>query len=106
MLDAVLSGKEILAAFRNTRNRFKPENAHRGQFTMNLFDTIHLGDYQLSNRAFMAPLTRGRASPEGVPNRLMAEYYEQRASAGLIISEATAVSAMGHGWLNAPLDSS
>lgn len=69
---------------------------------MNLFDTIYLGDYELPNRAFMAPLTRGRASPEGVPNRLMAEYYEQRASAGLIISEATAVSAMGHGWLNSP----
>lgn len=69
---------------------------------MKLFDTIHLGDYELSNRVFMAPLTRGRAGPEGVPNRLMAEYYEQRVSAGLIISEATAVSAMGHGWLNSP----
>lgn len=69
---------------------------------MNLFDTLRLGDYELFNRVFMAPLTRGRASRGGVPNGLMAEYYGQRASAGLIVSEATAVSAMGNGWLNAP----
>lgn len=67
-----------------------------------LFDPIVLGPYTLRNRIFMAPMTRGRATPEGVPTELMAEYYGQRASAGLIISEATAISSQGSGWVNAP----
>lgn len=50
----------------------------------------------------MAPLTRGRADDERVPNALMAKYYGQRANAGLIISEGTAPSKQGNGWLNAP----
>ena len=50
----------------------------------------------------MAPLTRGRAIEGGRPNALMAEYYAQRASAGLIIAEATAISKQGLGWVNAP----
>lgn len=50
----------------------------------------------------MAPLTRGRAGNSGVPRDLMAEYYRRRASASLIIAEATAVSADGRGWLNSP----
>ncbi len=54
-----------------------------------LFDPITIGDWQLPNRILMAPLTRARAGKERVPNALMAEYYRQRASAGLIISEAT-----------------
>ena len=66
-----------------------------------LFTPITLGDYQLPNRIFMAPLTRARAGSDGVPSALMAEYYAQRASAGLIISEATAVSKRGLGWVNA-----
>jgi len=61
-----------------------------------------LGDYALKNRVFMAPLTRGRAVDAGIPNALMAEYYAQRASAGLIIAEATAVSPQGLGWMNTP----
>lgn len=68
----------------------------------NIFSSITLGDYQLSNRIFMAPLTRGRAIENGVPNVMMAEYYGQRASAGLIIAEATAVAKNGLGWMNAP----
>ena len=68
----------------------------------NIFSSITLGDYQLNNRIFMAPLTRGRAVENGVPNDLMAEYYAQRASAGLIIAEATAVAKQGLGWMNAP----
>jgi len=68
----------------------------------NVFSSITLGDYQLSNRIFMAPLTRGRAVENGIPNKLMAEYYGQRASAGLIIAEATAVDKKGLGWMNAP----
>lgn len=68
----------------------------------NIFSPISLGDYQLSNRIFMAPLTRGRAVENGVPNAIMAEYYGQRAGAGLIIAEATAVDKKGLGWMNAP----
>jgi len=68
----------------------------------NIFSPITLGDYQLSNRIFMAPLTRGRAVENGVPNAIMAEYYGQRAGAGLIIAEATAVDKKGLGWMNAP----
>lgn len=68
----------------------------------NLFDPITLGDYTLRNRIFMAPMTRGRANPDGVPTDIMVDYYRQRASAGLIITEATAISPQGVGWLNAP----
>ncbi|WP_096085096.1 alkene reductase [Agaribacterium haliotis] len=67
-----------------------------------LFDTIKLGQQQLNNRIFMAPMTRGRASPDGVPTELMAKYYAQRAEAGLIITEAVAVSKDGLGWWRAP----
>jgi len=67
-----------------------------------LFSPVTLGDYKLKNRIFMAPLTRGRAVDHGIPNALMANYYSQRASAGLIITEATAVAKKGLGWLNAP----
>jgi len=68
-----------------------------------LLTPITIGDLQLNNRIIMAPLTRCRANSDGrVPNSLMAEYYQQRASAGLIISEATSVSAMGVGYPNTP----
>ena len=67
-----------------------------------LFDPITLGDVQLPNRIIMAPLTRCRADEGRVPNALMAEYYVQRASAGLILSEATSVTAMGVGYPDTP----
>ena len=67
-----------------------------------LFDSIQIGDLQLNNRIIMAPLTRCRADEGRVPNALMAEYYVQRASAGLIISEATAVTPMGVGYPDTP----
>jgi N-ethylmaleimide reductase len=57
---------------------------------------------QLENRVVLAPLTRARAGKNRVPNDLMAEYYRQRASAGLIISEATVVSKIGIGWVDSP----
>ena len=60
------------------------------------------GDLQLSNRIFMAPLTRCRASAGRVPNALMRDYYVQRASAGLILSEATAVAPGGVGYPDTP----
>ena len=67
-----------------------------------LFDPLQLGSLELPNRIAMAPLTRARAGREGIPNELMAAYYAQRASAGLIISEATGISREGLGWPNAP----
>jgi N-ethylmaleimide reductase len=67
-----------------------------------LYDPITIGGLILSNRVFMAPLTRNRATPNGVPGRSAATYYSQRAAAGLIISEATQVSPMGKGYINTP----
>ncbi len=67
-----------------------------------LFDPIQIGDLTLPNRIIMAPLTRCRASAGRVPNAMMAEYYAQRAAAGLIISEATAVTPMGVGYPDTP----
>jgi 2,4-dienoyl-CoA reductase-like NADH-dependent reductase (Old Yellow Enzyme family) len=67
-----------------------------------LFDPVAFGAIELANRIVMAPLTRARSNREAVPNALMAEYYAQRASAGLIISEATGISREGLGWPNAP----
>ena len=67
-----------------------------------LFDPIQLGAIEAPNRIIMAPLTRGRAGPGFVPNDLAVEYYRQRASAGLIISEATGISQEGLGWPAAP----
>ena len=67
-----------------------------------LFTPLKLGDLDLPNRIVMAPLTRCRADEGRVPNALMKEYYVQRASAGLIISEATAVDPMGVGYPDTP----
>jgi 2,4-dienoyl-CoA reductase-like NADH-dependent reductase (Old Yellow Enzyme family) len=67
-----------------------------------LFDPLQLGDILIPNRIIMAPLTRARSGETRVPNALMAEYYAQRASAGLIISEATSVTPMGVGYANTP----
>jgi N-ethylmaleimide reductase len=62
-----------------------------------------LGDLKLKNRIVMAPLTRTRAENRGkIPSELMAEYYAQRAGAGLIITEGTFVSEQGQGWYGAP----
>ena len=63
---------------------------------------LTLGELKLKNRVVMAPLTRSRATAERVPTAMMAEYYAQRASAGLIISEATVISEEANGYLNTP----
>ena len=68
----------------------------------NLFNPLVIGDLELPNRVIMTPLTRCRAIHGRVPNDLMAEYYAQRASAGLILSEATSVDPMGVGYPNTP----
>ncbi len=67
-----------------------------------LLSSCTIGDLTLKNRVLMAPLTRGRAGETRIPNDLMVEYYAQRAGAGLIITEATAISTQGYGWNNAP----
>ena len=70
---------------------------------MKLLEPVRLGAYELPNRVIMAPLTRCRADRRGrVPNDLMAEYYGQRAGAGLIISEGTAVSRRAIGYVDTP----
>lgn len=67
-----------------------------------IFDSLELGGKTLANRIFMAPMTRGRADAGSVPGELMIEYYAARAGAGLIITEATAISPQGYGWNNTP----
>ena len=67
-----------------------------------LLAPFRLGDLTLQNRVVMAPLTRGRAGPARIPHPVMAEYYAQRASAGLIVSEATTISEQANGWLESP----
>ncbi|KIC93555.1 alkene reductase [Flavihumibacter solisilvae] len=69
---------------------------------ISLFDSFYLGAIQLANRVVMAPMTRTRTSPGDVPNTMMAEYYGQRAGAGLIIAEATDVAPHSKGYLWTP----
>eukprot|EP00934_Nitzschia_sp_Nitz4_P003889 Nitzschia sp. Nitz4//scaffold209_size42451//18627//19838//NITZ4_007358-RA/size42451-augustus-gene-0.3-mRNA-1//1//CDS//3329541700//3879//frame0 len=77
---------------------------------MELLSKVTIGSKELKNRLVLAPMTRARATPtedpfdiQGtLPNDLVAEYYEQRASAGLLITEAVSFSEDGHGWRNAP----
>ena len=66
-----------------------------------LFDPLQVGQISMANRIVMAPLTRNRA-PGAIPNALMATYYTQRATAGLIITEATAISPQGQGYADVP----
>ncbi|MGS5089464.1 alkene reductase [Hydrogenophaga sp. A37] len=66
-----------------------------------LFEPLQVGALRLANRIVMAPLTRNRA-PEAIPTPLMAEYYAQRASAGLLITEATAITQQGQGYSDVP----
>ena len=68
-----------------------------------LLSPVTLGDLELKNRVVMAPLTRGRCDEQdGVVGAIHAQYYAQRASCGLVISEATSISKQAHGWPGAP----
>ena len=67
-----------------------------------LLQSFRMHDLRLSNRVVMAPMTRSRAGESRIPNALMAEYYSQRASAGLIITEATTISPQANGWNQSP----
>jgi 2,4-dienoyl-CoA reductase-like NADH-dependent reductase (Old Yellow Enzyme family) len=75
---------------------------NQGEQMSNLIKPIQVGDLNLPNRVVMAPLTRCRAGAGRVPNALMAEYYAQRAGAGLILSEATSISPQGVGYPDTP----
>jgi N-ethylmaleimide reductase len=66
-----------------------------------LFKPLQVGAMHLANRIVMAPLTRNRA-PNAIPTPLMAAYYAQRASAGLLVTEATAISQQGQGYSDVP----
>ncbi|EQC50137.1 oxidoreductase, FAD/FMN dependent [Bacteriovorax sp. BSW11_IV] len=68
----------------------------------NLFSPLKLGSLDLKNRIIMAPLTRARAGDERIPNELMVEYYSQRASAGMILTEATAITPSAVGYAKTP----
>ena len=67
-----------------------------------LFQPLTIGTLEIPNRIVMAPLTRARATADGVPTPLQGEYYAQRAAAGLIVAEATAIDPLGLGWYRAP----
>jgi N-ethylmaleimide reductase len=67
-----------------------------------LLSPVHIGPHSLPNRVLMAPMTRSRADAAGNPTSIMAEYYAQRASAGLIISEGVVISPRGKGYPNTP----
>lgn len=67
-----------------------------------LLTTFKIGDLELANRIVMAPMTRARSGEDRIPNSLMAEYYAQRASAGLILTEATTICEQGNGWNHSP----
>ncbi|MGF1674106.1 MAG: alkene reductase [Rivularia sp. (in: cyanobacteria)] len=67
-----------------------------------LLSPFNITDLSLKNRVVMAPLTRSRAGSERIPNALMAEYYSQRAGAGLIITEGTTISPQANGWRHTP----
>jgi len=78
------------------------ERTEKTQEHRDLFQPVRLGPYRLANRIVMAPLTRSRAGEDGVPRPLMAEYYAQRASAGLIITEGANISPQGRGYAFTP----
>lgn len=67
-----------------------------------LLSNVQVGNLSLKNRMVMAPMTRSRAGDGDVATALMAEYYSQRASAGLIVTEGSQVSAQGKGYLRTP----
>jgi len=84
------------------QERCKPVITSKDSIPTALLSPFDLRGPQLKNRVVMSPLTRSRAGEERLANALMAEYYAQRASAGLIITEATVISKQGIGWLNSP----
>jgi 2,4-dienoyl-CoA reductase-like NADH-dependent reductase (Old Yellow Enzyme family) len=95
-------GADAAPAGTETPLAFVSSNRNGMAQMSNLFQPLRLGELELPNRIVMAPLTRCRASEGRTPNALMRDYYVQRASAGLIISEATSVTPMGVGYPDTP----
>jgi N-ethylmaleimide reductase len=87
---------------RSPRRNIMSDSGAQTPTHSDLFQPVWLGPYHLANRLVMAPLTRSRAGADGAPVPLMAEYYAQRASAGLIIAEGTNISAQGRGYAFTP----
>src|SRR5512140_4002296 len=79
-----------------------PDTQNKTDHSTDLFTPIRVGPLTLNNRIVMAPLTRSRAGPGNVPTQLNALYYAQRASAGLIIAEATQIAPEGQGYISTP----
>jgi N-ethylmaleimide reductase len=98
----------MLEAFFNTEQYHLAQSTGKSSIEENimkediLFKPLDLGDLHLKNRIVLAPMTRGRAGETRIPNALMADYYVQRSSAGLLITEATVISAQGNGWIGSP----
>jgi N-ethylmaleimide reductase len=93
----------VMSREANFRDLGHPKVRHARESSEPLLTPYRMGDLDLPNRVIMAPLTRMRANPDNhVPTILQAEYYAQRASAGLIIAEATAISPEGFGWADTP----
>src|SRR5687767_997165 len=125
-MESALAGMPVeYWAFRSIYGRWEPHYSSRGEneidFPHNtgaaperptrerksprvniLFTPFIIGDVQLPNRILMAPLTRCRTGTDRVPNDIMVEYYRQRATAGLIITEATIISPQAPGYVNTP----
>ena len=79
-----------------------PSDNPMGTIMTELFTPMNLSGLALPNRVWMSAMTRARATPDNIPTPLMAEYYAQRASAGMIVTECTAVSEQGKGVINGP----
>eukprot|EP01061_Rhynchopus_euleeides_P022407 TRINITY_DN364_c0_g1_i7.p1 TRINITY_DN364_c0_g1~~TRINITY_DN364_c0_g1_i7.p1 ORF type:complete len:552 (+),score=235.01 TRINITY_DN364_c0_g1_i7:184-1656(+) len=79
-----------------------PTRSHTTDASLKLLSTVKVGAVELQNRMALAPLTRGRATEDHLPTEVMVEYYRQRGSAGLVITEAAGISRQGAGWYSAP----
>lgn len=91
---------EYTAVVQNTST--PPHGKNRMTQSPHLLKSFDLHGHQLANRVVLAPMTRARAGKDRIPNALMAEYYAQRASAGLLITEATTISPRANGWNESP----
>jgi len=80
----------------------EPSGAESGRSVIDLFSPVQLGPYTLANRIVMAPMTRNRATTDFVPSAISETYYAQRASAGLVVTEASQVSPQGAGYPRTP----
>src|SRR5262245_12303896 len=100
-VDLTLRGCDRAVHIRETKENCLMQDLP-AETTRDLFTPIEVGPLTLPNRIVMAPLTRSRAGPDNVPTPLSALYYAQRASAGLIISEATQVAPEGQGYISTP----